>query len=78
LCAGVVAEMAAFRNILAKAFWEEVERVQRFWAEAVRPPTLWAEVEHVEAKGEAANGEALTGVVVSFPVSPTPEPTQRP
>src|SRR3989344_3651736 len=69
--------MAAFRNILAKAFWE-VERVQRFWAEAVRPPTPWAEVEQVEAKGEAATGVAPTGVVVSLPLSPPPEPTHKP
>src|SRR3989344_3350153 len=70
--------MAAFRKSLAKAFWEEVERVQRFWALEVSPPTLWAEVEQVEAKGEDAKGDAPTGTVASLPVSPTPEPTQRP
>ena len=70
--------MAALRKSRAKAFWEEVERVQRFWAAVVRAPTLWAEVEQVEAKGETAEGEAPTGVVASLPVSPTPEPTQRP
>src|SRR3989344_2827800 len=70
--------MAAFRKSRAKAFWEEVARVQRFWAEAVRPPTLWAEVEQVEAKGEAAAGGEPTGGGTSFPVSPPPEPTQRP
>ena len=70
--------MAALRKSRAKAFWEEVERVQRFWALEVSPPTLWAEVEQVEAKGEDAKGDAPTGVVASLPVSPTPEPTQRP
>src|SRR3989344_2633390 len=70
--------MAAFRNRRAKAFWVEAERVQRFWAEAVSPPTLWTEVEHVEAKGEAAAGLAPPGGVVSRPGSPPPPATQRP
>ena len=44
MCAGVVAEMAAFRKSLAKAFWALEARVQRFWKAEVSPPTLWAEV----------------------------------
>ena len=70
--------MAALRYSRKKAFWTGPESDQTVWGDVVSPPTAWAEVEQEPLKGEVAVGVAPTGVVVSLPESPPPEPAQRP
>src|SRR5688572_29360619 len=70
--------MAALMKRRAKPFWTGPDTLQTIWAEVVRAPTEWLEVEQLPLKGAVLVGVAPIGVVESSPVSPPPDPPQRP